>query len=130
MQLLCKAKIDKLWESFCINHNILRFEVSKNDVLGMKVADGVKNSSNVKHGGGSIKPSIARQSCEQFSSLNVLEHHIDVFRVLKSGLTGWNKAYSATMFGWDSYNSTSFSEWRCISWFCYRIYCFRMIFSA
>ena len=99
MQLLCKAKIDKLWESFCINHNILRFEVSKNDVLGMKVADGVKNSSNVKHGGGSIKPSIARQSCEQFSSLNVLEHHIDVFRVLKSGLTGWNKAYSATMFG-------------------------------
>lgn len=50
--------------------------------------------------------------------------------VLESRFSNLETIYSDTMLGWSTLRSTYFYECKCISWFCYRIYLFRMIFNA
>lgn len=50
--------------------------------------------------------------------------------VLESRFSNLETIYSDTMLGWSTLRSTYFYECKCISWFCYKIYLFRIIFNA
>jgi hypothetical protein len=67
--------------------------------VGMKMANCIEHSSDIKHCCVVIKAAITRKSCKKFPSLDVLKHHIDVLRVLKGGFSGWEMKYNATMLG-------------------------------
>ena len=86
VELFCKAQVNQLREAIGVDHDVLGLEVPEDDVLGMQVADGVEHPGHIKHSGIVIKAAIAGESREEFSPLDVLEHHVDVFGVLKGRL--------------------------------------------
>lgn len=86
VQLLGKAEIDELGKPVGIDHDVFRFEVSEDDVSSVQVRDGVKHSCYVEHGGVIVESSVACESGEEFSALDVLKHHVDVLGVLEGGL--------------------------------------------
>jgi len=130
VQLLGKAEVYQFGEAFRVDHDVFGFEVSEHDVVGVEVRDGVEDPGDVEHGSVIVEPAVSGEPGEELSALYVLEHHVDVLGVLEGLLAGCLQKYRATMLGWLISSSTSFSECRCISWFCSKIYCFRMILSA
>ncbi len=83
MQLFSESQINQLGKSFRINHDIFRFEISKYDIMSMEMTDGIENSSNIEHCSMIIKSPITSQSRKQFSTLDILEHHVDMLGVLE-----------------------------------------------
>lgn len=86
MQLLGKAEVDKFGESVSIDHDVLWLEVSEDDVSSVQVRDCVKHSCNIEHGSVIIESAVPGESGEEFPTLNVLKHHIDVLWILEGGL--------------------------------------------
>lgn len=115
VQFFGESQVYQFGESFGVHHDILGFEVSEDDVFGVQVADGIQHSCHVEHRSVVVESAVPSQSSEQLSSLNILEHHVDVLGVLKGGLAASGTQYRATMLGWLISSRTSFSEWRCIS---------------
>lgn len=86
VQFFSEAQVDEFGEALCVDHNVFRFKVAEDDVLGVQVADGIEYACYVEHGSGTIEAAVSSETCEEFSSLDVLEHHVDVFGVLEGGL--------------------------------------------
>lgn len=47
------------------------------------MTNGIEDSCYIEHGGVVVEPAVAGESGEEFSSLDVLEHHVDVFGILE-----------------------------------------------
>ena len=86
IESFCEPEVDQFGEALRVDHDVFGFEVSENDVLGVQVADGIEDSCHVEHGGVVVEATVAGESREELASLDVLEHHVDVFGVLESGL--------------------------------------------
>ena len=82
---LCESEIDEFRKSVRVNHDVLRFEISEDDIFGMEMAYSIKDSANIEHGGVIIESAVAGESCKKLSSLYVLKHHVNVFGILKCG---------------------------------------------
>lgn len=85
MQFLGEPQVNQLWKTLSIYHDVFGFEISKDYILCVEMANSIEHSCNVKHGCMVVEAPIARKPGEEFPSLDILEHHIDMLRILKGG---------------------------------------------
>lgn len=68
-----------------INHYVFGFDVAEDDVVLVQVADRLQDLWDVEHRDIVREPAAFSQSAEELAARDVLEKHVDAFRVVECG---------------------------------------------